>query len=155
MHGASCTSAHSAILVPLPYSKILELGQRSRVWWRDELPPVWVSVFLKISKEPKRKKVGAMRITRLARSDCGLPLYSISLTTCVSDVMMHPALVVAIPCTHTACISELSELARVRVLHAQASQSRCDKMLSLQEATKRCRASVWVFPCRYILCLAH
>lgn len=56
-----------------------------------------------------------MRITRLARSDCGLPLYSISLTTCVSDVMMQPALVVAIPCTHTACPSELSELASVRV----------------------------------------
>ncbi len=42
-----------------------------------------------------------MRSTRLVRSEMGLPLYSTSLTTSVSDVVMQPALVVAIPCTST------------------------------------------------------
>ena len=60
-----------------------------------------MSVWLKISKLPNLKKLGAMRSTTEALSSMGSPVYSGSLTIMVSEVTMLPALVVGMPCTAT------------------------------------------------------
>ena len=57
-----------------------------------------MSVWLKISKLPNLKKLGAMRSTTEALSSMGSPVYSGSLMIMVSEVTMLPALVVGMPC---------------------------------------------------------
>ena len=59
--------------------------------------PVKLSVGLKISKEPKRRKVGAMRVMVVARSRMALPSYLMSRTTLLSEVTHVPARVVGMP----------------------------------------------------------
>ena len=60
--------------------------------------PVCLSASLQTSKEPKRRKVGAMRSTVAQRSAMAFPVYSGSLTTRLSEVTQQPARVVAMPC---------------------------------------------------------
>ena len=61
--------------------------------------PVVGSVGLQISKDPKRRKLGAMRDTTEQRSMTGCPVYSRSRSTRSSLVTTLPARVVGMPCT--------------------------------------------------------
>ncbi len=73
--------------------------------------PVVGSTGLKISKEPKRRKLGAMRDTTEQRSRTGLPVYSRSRTTRSSLVTTLPARVVGTPCRAWRALSSRSSAA--------------------------------------------